>query len=722
MSDTLVGQTRPEIDGPGAAEPAVDHPRSTGSWTWQVIVVAVISFVLAAVLLRPFPLSTPVMYRGDAFQHDVLVQSSTWWGSVGHSSDLGGRSGIDWSVFPTGTERLQLVVLHALDALTGDVSTAINLYLLLGVMVTAAVTFVVLRWMGLRPLLGGATAVAFTFAPAFGSAVFEGHLFLYALYPVALGTWLALWATMATPLTQTNGAAGRAVRRREVIVVCVAVVTTALSSAYYTAFGVVVIAAVGLAVAMYRRDARRLLRPAVVIAGLVGTAGLSLLPDLLARAGNPAAGALRRTAVDVWRYSLHPRSPLLLGDGHPLAPLARLLRARGVDLLTATATSVLGLVALSGCIACLVIALRSGRHPRDRSDRVTSRLAVVVVTVLLVAMAGGLATVAGQLGFTQIRAWGRMAVFLSFAGLAGLALVAQRWFERDGWERRRVIGVLVVAVALTLVDQGIVPVAPVDVDRAVGADAALVRSMVGRLGRDAAVFELPVVSFPDDPGSERLLAPAVQAGGALRFSAGFFRGGREDWQLSWCRRPVDQFVRAIAAVGYDALLVQRTHHMITDRSRAAELLDGVLGTPAGQSRDGTFVWYDLRPLRSQLIDRFGAEAVERAGGLVRRPVGIDYRGVTDLRLVGREMDGGGDVLLRRLDGDTAPVRVTMRVTAAGEARVVEQDVRLRPDVTTVPVPGAPPVLVNDVSVIDTRALDDPVLGPADGPAVPSVCM
>lgn len=722
MSDTLVGQTRPEIDGPGAAEPAGDHPRSTGSSTWQVIVVAVVGFVLAAVLLRPFPLSAPVMYRGDAFQHDVLVQSSTWWGSVGHSSDLGGRSGVDWSVFPTGTERLQLVVLHALDVLTGDVATAINLYLLLGVMVTAAVAFVVLRWMGLRPVLAGAAAVAFTFAPAFGSAVYEGHLFLVALYPVALSTWLAMWATMSEPRTQPLMPSGGVVRRVGPAVVVIAVIATALSSAYYTAFGVVVVAAVGLAVAVYRRDARRLLKPAVVIAGLIATAGLSLLPDLLARAGDPAAGALRRTAVDVWRYSLHPRSLLLLGDGHPLAPLARLLHARGVDLLTATATSVLGLVALSGCVVCLVSAVRSGTDPRDRADRVMSRLTVVVATVVVTAMAGGLATVAGQLGFTQIRAWGRMAVFLSFAGLAGIALVAQRWLESGRWDRRRVLAAVAAAVAVTLIDQGIVPVAPVDVDRAAGADAALVRSMVGRLGRDAAVFELPVVSFPDDPGSERLLAPAVQARGALRFSAGFFRGGREDWQLSWCRRPVDQFVRAIAAIGYDALLVQRTHHMITDRSRAAELLDGVLGTPANESNDGTFAWYDLRPLRSQLIDRFGAEAVERAGGLVRRPVGVDYRGVTDLRLVGREMSNGGEILLRRLDDDTAPVRVTMRVTAAGEARVVERDVRLRPDVTTVRVPGAPPVLVNDVSVIDTRAMDDPVLGRADGPVVPSVCM
>ena len=129
---------------------------------WHVVVVAGIALFLAVVVLHPFPLSDPVLYRGDAFQHEILTGAADGWGSPAPSADLAAPDSVDWSVFPTGTERLQLFVLHALRVASGGVIAAVNLYLLVGVVVTAVVAFAVLRWMGLRPLLAGAAAVVFT--------------------------------------------------------------------------------------------------------------------------------------------------------------------------------------------------------------------------------------------------------------------------------------------------------------------------------------------------------------------------------------------------------------------------------------------------------------------------------------------------------------------------------------------------------------------------------
>jgi hypothetical protein len=42
--------------------------------------------------------------------------------------------------------------------------------------------------------------------------------------------------------------------------------------------------------------------------------------------------------------------------------------------------------------------------------------------------------------------------------------------------------------------------------------------------------------------------------------------------------------------------------------------------------------------------------------------------------------------------------------------------------THVVVPGDAPVTVSELSVIDERALVDPVLAAPDGPALPAVCM
>ena len=64
-------------------------------------------------------------------------------------------------------------------------------------------------------------------------------------------------------------------------------------------------------------------------------------------------------------------------------------------------------------------------------------------------------------------------------------------------------------------------------------DASLVADLLERVPDGSLVAQLPVVSFPDDVGADRLLAPAVHAGDHLRFTAGAFRGGPGDWQESW---------------------------------------------------------------------------------------------------------------------------------------------------------------------------------------------
>ncbi len=715
MSDTLRAPARsddPSSDPSPAAGPA--RPPTRRATAIHLAVVGLLALVLAVVIFRPWPLDDPVIYSNDTFQHLAILQATDGVGSPGASPSLGAPGAVDWSVFPTGTERLQLVEMQVLLAVTGSAITAMNLYLLLAVTATAVVSFAVLRWMGLRPVLAGAVGIVVAFGPAVASAVVGGHLFLVSLVPVALGTYLALWATMTDP-TQLRHRGGRLAPAAAVLVV-------ALSSAYFTAFSLVLISVMGVAVALRARSLRRLVLPLATVLLTGAVAALSLLPDLIRRAGDPAASALRRTAADVRRYSLRPQDLFSLDQDHPLHHLTDALRDLGPSGARPVTGTMVGVVALLGCAVVVTVAVRHGREPRDRDDRVNSRLAVVVVTALAMAVTGGVGTVLGDLGVTQIRAWSRMVVFLGFAALAGLALAAQRAASRHRWSPGRVTAAVVAVAVLALLDQGLVRTDPGAAD-AVASDRALVADLTSALGPDAAVFEVPVVSFPDDPGSGRLLAPAVLSDGSLKFSAGFFRGGEDDWQLSWCRRPSAQFVRAVTAVGFDALLVQRNHHLIDDVDDLEAQLLATLGPPTGVSEDGAFAWYDLRPLHAELVAEHGAAAVERAGGIVTRPIGVDYEGVTDLRKVGRVMADGGDVVLRRLDDDTSPVQLTLQVASDGGDPVPEvDDVDMAGSDVSVPIEGDAPVTVSGVSVIDRRALDDPVLGPAEGPALPAVCM
>lgn len=717
---------RPRGSGMDRLRPDAPLPTGTLRRTPKpsaVLAVGAVALLVAVVALRPWPLDRPLVYGGDLFQHLALVQAADATGTPRVSADLAAPAGLDWSVFPTGTERLHLVVLRALDAVSGNVFVALNLYVVLGVVLTAVVGFVVLGWMGIGPLLAGATAIVFSLSSGFTERLIPGHLFLFALFPVPLGIYLAIWSS------EQDGRA-RVLRSRDVVAPLIAALVVALSSAYYATFSVVLILSLGAAVAMRGRDVRRLLVPCGAAAAIVVVAGVSLAPQLWDRAGEPTSDALVRTAADANRYGLDLPQMLMPRPDHPVAALAALGRwavpaGRPGDL-----GAVLGLAATVGLVWTVAAAVRSRRRPRTATDRTILRLGAVVVAAIAWATVGGIGSGLAQLGFAQIRAWSRMGAFIAFGALAGLALLVQRSLLARPSRSSVVRGTAIVLVAvLALADNGVVLPVAAEVDRAERSDAALVRDMAAALGPDSLVFQLPVVSFPDDVGADRLLAPAVQDVGGLRFSAGYFRGGTGDWQSSWAAEPPARMVSGLAAAGFDALLVQRTHRALVDADRLGRELTAKLGRPAGRSRDGVFEWYDLRPLRAQLVGRFGDAAVRRTGREVTRPIGVGYRGTTELTTAGRVMADGGALELRRLDDDRAPLslRVTVAAPPGSAVRVgpdarpravgadgtatVGLDATPRSATTTVAVRrvGGGRLVVATVTVTDRRTIGDPVL-------------
>lgn len=685
----------------------------------HVLIVSILALLVGVVVLRPWPLDVPVIYRADVFQHLALTQASDVSGAPAVSSDLGAPASVDWSAFPTGAERLQVAVLHVLDVATGDVVIAMNLYLLLGLVLSAAVTFAVLRWLRLAPVIAGGAALVIALGPAWSEAVFAGHLFLFGMWPVSLGLFLTFWCLDRTGRRPWPS-------RGAVMIAACAAVAVALSSSYYATFSVIVIVSTGVLAVLRRRDIRRLIAPAVVTALIVVVAGASLAPQLLARRGAPTATAVERTVDDARRYGLDPLDLLMPRAGHPVPGFSAVGAAidRGVQ--AERVSSPFGLAALVGAVWVGAVFIRHWRRPRDHVDATAVRLAGVMAVGLAFAVAGALGFVLAELGFTQIRAWTRMTVFVYLAAIVGLATLGQRALSASSLPRRTVTCVVVAVSAVAMLDQGVYLPSHELAAKASDADAELVADMSSRLGSGAAVFELPVVSFPDDVGSGRLLAPSLLSSG-LRFSGGFFRGGNSDWQLSWCRQPTAQLIAAVTSAGFDALMLQNDHHMLEHASASRAELDLLLGPASGTSADGTWSWWNLRPHRRSLDAANGVGSVHRAGAIATRPIGVSYRGTTSYRLAGRTFDGDGAVVLRRLDEDRSGVTVQFDVVAApgssvsvrGEEVALDENghatVRLEVSPvgasTSIPVReqfgGA--VTVSDLSVIDTRAFADPVL-------------
>lgn len=679
--------------GPSAASEPGSSARSErhrvpvlAGWSSPVVAgLLVVSATLlsAFVLVVPWPLDVPLSWSGDTFQHAAMVQSADWTGAPGELLNAGAPHGVDWSALPSGGERLHLMILSALEALSGSVWVAGTLHLLVVLVITSLASFFVFRWMGVGDLLAGAGALVFTYSPAIYNHIAYGHPFLVGLYPVPLTVYLVLrwshrWGGVRSPSPPGRASApgarpGEQARAPAMVrrfgPSAVAVVLIGTSSTYYAAFAVFLSALFGLVVAVRRSDWRGSL-PGLAVASAIGSVVLaSSLPDLL---GRPEVAEMQRKLSDSTRFALNPVEMLLPQEGHPLLG----------SVWTASSAVAVGSVSAAGLvILALHLVRRSGRE-RDETDRSLTSLATLAALGAVVGVGGGVGWLIARAGLRELRAWSRISVFIGFCGIAAVVLAVQRsranWTDRRAgtrvesfvWSRSLIVVALVVVLALF--DQRAPLASRGSVETDMREDRSLVRSMSEVLPAGALVLEWPAVSFPDDFGSGRLLTPALLSED-LRFSAGTFRGGPGDWQQSWALEDLHDQVDAAAAGGFDALLIQVDHPLWPgeDASRAVR---SVAGPATAGSSQGTWEWYDLRPLRSDLSDEFGAHNLEEFADQMLRPLGVSFSGTPGFPSMDRERDAAlgpsGAVRVRAHDGDDSPVVVSLTVRTAEGSRVV----------------------------------------------------
>ena len=304
----------------------------------------------------------------------------------------------------------------------------------------------------------------------------------------------------------------------------------------------------------------------------------------------------------------------------PFAALADRLYQPGQEGL---ATANLGLLAAIGLVCAVVAVLVRGLRSADRRGwSLEARLGVVALAALLVSTEGGLSRVFELLGLQGVRAWNRIAIVVAFASIVVFARLLDRLrvlIRR--WRGRHFRFVWTTLLALVLVigvlDQASPtlmphPAALVSLWRS---DGAFVASIEQRLPKNAMVFQLPVVDFPESSAIERLSAYDLIKEGylhskTLRWSAGGMRGRDGEWQWPASTLPVRDLVRGLIAMGFAGLMLDRAGFSDSG-STEVEQLRALLGAPIATSNDRLLAW-DLRPVAALLLARYECRGAPRA--------------------------------------------------------------------------------------------------------------
>lgn len=592
----------------------------------EVSTVAALASLLAAWFYRVDLMSVrvPISYRGDALVNQSAIKSiieQGWWLT---NDRLGAPFGQIHYDFPFGGENLHFLVLKVMGTFSTDSGLLINIYYLAGFPLVAAVTFLVCRHLRFSFGISAAVSILYTFLP-YHFWHGQGHLTRSTYVGAPLIVLLVLW-TMAGPASfRTGGEPGRWNRRRLVAAAVFAVVV-ATTDTVLCAFALVFLVTMTAIAALRRRSGRHVV-PGLALAGLIFAAfALSNLPTLVYAAENgtnEVAG--RRSIAESEYFGLKISDMILPVPGHRVPALAALQSETELSPVRSEGGQALGLLGAVGFLALVVRAISrlvAGPSASSRRGELVDKLAAIAVVATLFGTVSGLSLVLSLFGTSQIRTWNRIVVIIALCSLlavaAGLEVLWRRVRRRSVVRRwPRVLGALglVAVVAFGLFDQ-VSYEHPTyrRLDAVWLSDRDFVQAIEARLPTGAAVFQLPIIPFPEAGEREGMKDYDHLKGYLhsedLRWSYGGVKGRpRADWQDELIGEPVNEVARAVAAVGFDGIWVDRFGYEDLGADLEARLAD-VTGVAPLVSENQRLVFFDLRPLRADLEEWLGPEVLD----------------------------------------------------------------------------------------------------------------
>jgi len=624
-----------------------------------VVVVTAIAVVLVFHLWNQ-PLRRPFNYQRDSLSMLSVVKSILEHGWFEHNPSLGFPFGQHWGDYPLEGDSLHFVLIKAFGLFSKNPVLVTNAYFLGGFVAVSVTSFLALRYLKLSLWPSLTAAVLFSFLP-YHFLRGTGHLLLGAYWSVPLSCVLILLVLETQPLVPRGERGLRCFGRA--VPLFAATLVIACTGTYYSAFFMVLATLAGGLRSLATRRWRPLLAGMTLSGFVVAWFALASIPALLYQhqhGKNPEVA--RRTVQESDYYALRPIQMVMPVPGHRIRPLsnvtARSLKApnnsEGTSYL-GSVTSIAFIVLLGIC--CLAIA---GRPPRSQF---IADVSLPVVPALVLAVTGGFSWIIGLSGFTEIRAWNRISVFLAFFSLAAAASAADQILAVvTSRTSTRILApaLAVIIVTVGVLDQTSSAIVP-DSRRSAAefdSDARFVRRLESQLPTGAAVFQLPYLPFPE--GELETHHPMVDLdplrgyvhSHRLRWSYGGMRYRDGDWQVSAVRQPVSEMVASIAAVGFQAVWIDRFGYF--DRGRTLEEhLRQLLGSDPVESDDHRFAFFTLEGfIRAQ------AAALGPQGVASLRAAALALPRLRNLSGVTEEHPGTGEPEL--LAANEATIEVTNR--------------------------------------------------------------
>ncbi|MGI8755730.1 MAG: hypothetical protein ACR2MB_07695 [Acidimicrobiales bacterium] len=586
--------------------------------------VAAAGWAWGAWLLRVWrmPIRLPFDTRSDATLISAMVKTIGERGWYLKQPRLGAPFGQQFYDFPHGGETFQLVAMKVLVRVSGNWGLAINLYFLLGFGIVAAVSFACLRLLRFGPVIAGVAALIYTFLP-YHFIHGETHLWRSTYFTAPLAALLLVWATswrerflVDAGRTGRGTLRGNLRRPRVAAAVGIAVVIGG-SETMTTGFTMVLLAAGALVAAIRWREPVRLVISGALVAVLAVTFVVLSIPTLnyyRSHGTNPVAA--RRLVTESELYGLKFTRLVLPQGGHRSSSLGDLgARSQDRSVVKSEGGQALGFLGAAGFLGALYGAIAGRRRASERPDvapgwdRGVLREQASMFTVLafLFGTIGGGAVLLAMVGFSQIRVWDRILLIIAFFAMVVVAMWAERladWLPTRTTRARPLLAVAAVAVLAFGLWDGIPPVRQpyAEIEEQHRSDRSFLAAIEHRMPEGAAIFQLPVIPFPETETPGRMLdydplRAYLADDGSLRWSYGSIKGrSAADWQV-YLRDHVGPIgaLPGLLGLGFEGIWLDTYGY--TDDGREARRIQHAVGVAPLRSPDKRFLFFDLRDYR-----------------------------------------------------------------------------------------------------------------------------
>jgi hypothetical protein len=555
---------------PPAPRPSLEGSRRA-EWLWwgSLFLIVLLLWCTAYNRWTLEAWRTPVVYEGDALA--VLANAKAFAAGEIHPlvlkypASLGAPFTANWTDYPSPAEGL--FAWAGLLALIFGLFTGSNVIVLAGHLLAAGSFFLVSRALGYRRVLCLGGAIVFSMSRyAFGRNL--SHLGPAYYWHVPLGLLVLWWVAGKESLLND---------RRKVWFCIIVAFLHGIQDPYFSGLFMQFLVLASLVCAIRREHWRRILFPLGIASVVFATCVVMNLDTFYNQIANgPNSESLVRNYGALEIYALKPVE-LFLPIAHRLAPLEAWTHKAYLSqavLLGESGSAYLGII---GIVGFALLLWATGRAAvLSRSDRIPSHF-WLVLWVVIYAVVGGINGFLGLFGVILFRSSNRYSIVI--LAIVLLYLV-KRLSALTNQSRPVALAVITgIAAGVAFFDQSPSPPTRAYISRVgalVASDKQIVAALEGELPKQAMIFELPVVRFPEaGPVREMMdyehFRPYLQSH-SLRFSYGNVKGRtRETWQEEAVRFGAPYLVSALEQYGFSAILINKKAYEANAATLVAEL-------------------------------------------------------------------------------------------------------------------------------------------------------